>query len=239
MTGPIDRPIPYDGHDRHDRHDPHDDHDRHDRIDDRETRGAAEMNEQELGPEHPPQSTGSKYGTDAYRPADEYGTVVERPAQLGRLRTLTIVSLVLYLLSSVAAAIIAMDERLIAQSLRQSGMLTEPQIEEAIEGAVVGGLLWAIGTSVLVGLLYAAVIIGLSLARNWGRVLGIVLAILGILVMLFGLVTSLGSLSLLPVPTIASVLLTVVWLAATGWWLAVAFSAPLRRFFASSRASRG
>src|SRR5699024_8396122 len=98
VTGPIDRPTPHDGHDRHDR------------IDNSETRGAAEMNEQELGPEHPPQSTGSKYGTDAYRPADEYGTVVERPAQLGRLRTLTIVSLVLYVLSSVAAAIIAMDE---------------------------------------------------------------------------------------------------------------------------------
>lgn len=197
------------------------------------------MNEQDLGPQHPPQSAGSKYGTDAYRSAGDYGTVVERPAQLRRLRTLTIASLVLYLLSSVVGAIIAMDETLIAESLRQSGMLTESQIEEALEGAVVWGLLWTIGTSVLVGLLYAAVIIGLSLARNWGRVLGIVLAIIGVLVMLFGLVTSLTSLSLLPGPTIASAVITVAWLAVTGWWLAVAFSAPLRRYFAAPRPSRG
>lgn len=196
------------------------------------------MNEQNPGPDHPPQNTGAKFGTDAYRSTGEYGTVVERPRQLSRLRTLTIVSLVLYLISSVIGAMIAMDETLIADTMRQTGMVTESQIEEAVEGAVVWGLVTSIGFAVFAALLYAVVIIGISLAKNWGRILGIVLAIIGGLVMLFGLVTSLGSLSLLPALTITSAVITVVWLAVTVLWLVVAFSAPLRRYFAAPRQSR-
>lgn len=197
------------------------------------------MIDQNPGPDHPPQSAGSKYGTNAYQSTGEYGTVVERPSQLNRLRTLTIVSLVLYLISSAVGAMIAMDETLIAESMRQTGMVTESQIEDALEGAKVWGLVTSIGFAVVAALLYAAVIIGLSLAKNWGRVLGIVLAILGGLVMLFGLLTSLGSLSLLPKLTIASAVITVIWLAVTVWWLVVAFSAPLRRYFAAPRQTRG
>lgn len=197
------------------------------------------MTDHNPAPDHPPRSPESKFGTSAYHEAGEYGTVVERPSQLGRLRTLTIVSLVLYLISSVVGAIMAMDETLIEESMRQTGMLTESQIEEAVAGAVVWGLITSIGFAVLAALLYVAVIIGLTLAKNWGRILGIVLAIIGGLVMLFGLVTSLGSLSLLPGLTIASAVVTVLWLAVSGWWLVVAFSAPLRRYFAAPRETRG
>lgn len=193
------------------------------------------MHEQHPAPDHPRQSADSKYGTNAYQSAGEYGTVVERPSQLSRLRTLTIVSLVLYLISSAVQALIATDETVIEESMRQTGMLTESQIEEAVEGAMVWGLVTSIGFAVVAALLYVVVIIGLSLAKNWGRILGVVLAIIGGLVMLFGLLTSLGSLSLLPELTIASAVITVIWLAVTVWWLVVAFSAPLRRYLAARR----
>lgn len=193
------------------------------------------MNEQNPAPDHPRPSADSKYGTNAYQSAGEYGTVVERPSQLSRLRTLTVVSLVLYLIYSVVGALIAMDETVIEESMRQTGMLTESQIEEAVEGAAVWGLVTSIGFAVVVALLYVVVIIGISLAKNWGRILGIVLAVIGALVMLFGLLTSLGSLTLVPGLAITSAVITVFWLVVTGWWLVVAFSAPLRRYFAAPR----
>lgn len=198
------------------------------------------MNDHSPTPDHPSQRDGSKYGTNAYQSAGEYDTVIERPRrQLGRLRTLAIVSLVLYLISSAVGALIAMDETLIAESMRQTGLLTETQIEEATPGAVVWGLLTSIVFAVVPALLYVAVIIGLSLAKNWGRILGIVLAIIGSLVMLFGLLTSLGSLSLVPGLTVTSAAITVIWLAVTVWWLVLAFGVPVRRYFAAPRQTRG
>lgn len=198
------------------------------------------------GPDHsgqyPQQSQqpvdGGKYNTAAYQPMGEYGTVVERPKQLGTLRNLTIVSLVLYVISSVVGIFTAMDETLIEESLRQSGTMTEAQIEEAMEMSMVFGLLTAIVMAVVTVILYIVVIIGVALAKNWGRILGIVLAIIGGLFMLFGLVTSFTNMDLAPGLTIASAVITVVWLAVSIWWLVVAFSAPVRNYFATPPQAR-
>lgn len=196
------------------------------------------MSDQHPGSDDPQHSDGSKFDTAAYQAAGDYGTVVERPKQLRTLRNLTILSLVLYVIYSVISGIIATDEGLIEESMRQTGMLTDAQIEEGLEGAVVWGLLTTIVLTVLAVILYIVVLIGVSMAKNWGRIIGIVLAIVGGLFTLFGLVTSFGNMDLIPGLTIASAVITVIWLAVTVGWLVVAFSAPVRRYFAAPPQSR-
>ncbi len=182
---------------------------------------------------------GSKYNTAAYQPMSEYDTVIERPKQLGMLRNLTIISLVLYVISAVVGAIIAMDETIIEESLRQSGVLTEAQIDEAMQGAGLAGLVTTIIMTVVVVVLYIVVLIGVSVAKNWARILGIVLAIIGGLFTVVGLVMSLGDFTIAPTLISISAVLTAIWLAVSIWWLVTAFSAPVRKYFKTPPQARG
>ena len=136
-------------------------------------------------PEQP--AVGSRYGTQPYaapgygaQPGSPYGVVPE-PAAFPALLTLTLTSLALYVLSSLPALFGGEEsiERM-RDSLRQSG-LTPEQVEEI---APVVGASVTVGTIIvlLIGVaLYALVYFNLRGAKNWARILGIVVGILGTL----------------------------------------------------------
>lgn len=186
-------------------------------------------------PQQPSQSgQSSKFRTAAYDPTRTYDTVLGRPRQLEVLRKLTIVSFVLYLVSSVVGTIMAMDESLMRHSLEQTGAFTETQINDALEGAATIGLITSIVMAAVAVILYVVVIIGVSRAKNWGRIMGIVLAIIGGLFTLYGLVTSLGDFAVAPGLLTVSTVIIVAWLAVTIWWIIIAFNTHVRSYFASS-----
>lgn len=180
-----------------------------------------------------PSTTGSKYNTVPYEPMDRYNTKVQRPRQVGILRNLTLVSLILYVVSAIPAVIVATDEALVEQTLREAGTLTQAQIDDMLDATVFTGMITTIVTTALAVILYLVVLFGIAKAKNWARTLGIVLAIIGGLLTLFGFVTSFGGLSAAPTLTIMSLVLGGVWLIVTIWWLVTAFGAPIRLYFAT------
>lgn len=175
--------------------------------------------------------TRNKYNTAAYQPMDQYGTVAQRPKQLGTLRNLTIFSLILYVLSAVPGMIVATDKAVVEQKLRESGTLTEAQIDEMLEITLLTGMITTIIMMLLAIVLYIVVLVGISKAKNWGRILGITLAILGGVETLVGIVRSFGDISAAPTLTIVSLVIGGIWLLVSIWWLVTAFSAPVRNYF--------
>lgn len=178
-----------------------------------------------------PAPAGNKYNTAAYQPMDQYGKVAHRPKQFGRLRNLTIVSLILYALSAIPGMIVATDKAVVEEALRESGTFTETQISEMLEVTLLTGLITTLVLTLVAVVLYLVVLIGISKAKNWGRILGIVFAILGGVVTLVGVVLSIGDLSAAPTLTIMSFVISGIWLLVSVWWLVTAFSAPVRNYF--------
>lgn len=167
-------------------------------------------------------AAGSRYGTQPYaapgygaQPGSPYGVVPE-PAAFPALLTLTLTSLALYVLSSLPALFGGEEsiERM-RDSLRQSG-LTPEQVEEI---APVVGASVTVGTIIvlLIGVaLYALVYFNLRGAKNWARILGIVVAILGTLSAvggIFSFVTFPGIGGVLAsVLSLALVIVNILWL---------------------------
>ena len=183
-------------------------------------------------------AAGSRYGTQPYaapgygvQPGTPYGVVPE-PAKFPTLLKLTLTSLVLYVLSSLPG--LFGGEESVAQmrdSLRQSG-LTPEQVDEAlpvIGGAATAGAI----VSLLIGVvLYALVYFTLRGAKNWARILGIVLAILGTLAAVGGVF------SFLAMPGIGGVLASVLSLAlviVNILWLVHAFAPEVAAYTRQGR----
>ncbi|WFP17344.1 hypothetical protein [Citricoccus muralis] len=184
------------------------------------------------------QQPGNKYNTAAYQPAGQYGAPLQRPKALATLRNLTIISAVLYVISSIIGVIAGMDEELIAQQLRDAGGLTEAQIEEFLDASMMIGVITVIGISVVGLIMYTVVIIGVSLAKNWGRILGIVFAIIGLLYTVFGVISGGLDYAVSSPLMIASTVVSVIWMLVSILWLVKAFSAPVREYFATPPQAR-
>lgn len=184
------------------------------------------------------QQPGTKYNTSAYQPAGQYGAPLQRPKALATLRNLTIISAVLYVVQSIFGVIAGMDEDLIVDQLQSAGGMTDAQIEEFLDATMMIGLITTLALSIISLILYVVVIIGISLAKNWGRIMGIVFAILGLLFSIFGMVSG-GLEYLVASPLmIASTAVSVIWIAVGIFWLVKAFSAPVREYFATPPQAR-
>ncbi|WBL19027.1 hypothetical protein [Citricoccus sp. NR2] len=194
--------------------------------------------QQDPNAQHGAQQPGTKYNTAAYQPAGQYGAPLQRPRALDTLRNLTLISAGLYLVSTIISVFTSLDEDLIAEQLRSTGMLTETQIEESIEFGLISGLVTVLATGLIALILYVVVIIGVSKAKNWARILGIVLAIIGLLFTVGGtLMGGIGAAFASPL-MIASTVVLILWIVVSVLWLIKAFSAPVREYFAAPPQAR-
>ena len=138
---------------------------------------------------------GARFGTPAYGADAQYGAPVAEPAKFRTLLKLTLLSAVLYLLSSIPSFFTGTEGQTRAQ-LEQAGMSPE-EIEQTLQLTGVASVIGVVAT-LLVGLgLYALVYFGLKAVKNWARILGIVLAILSVVgsvlgVLAAGLLAGLG-----------------------------------------------
>ena len=172
------------------------------------------------------QQSGSRFGTAAYD-ANAYGGSIEEPRKFSLLKTLTLASFGLYLVSGIFG--------LIPMFTGQAEEIAREQIEgQDLGGASVDDAL-AIGMAVswvfiLVPLvisivLYLLVYFGLKNNKGWARVLGIVMAIIGLVVTVAGLLldtaafaTGLG---------LVALAISIAWAAVTVYWLVLAFSSDV------------
>jgi hypothetical protein len=173
-------------------------------------------------------AAGGRYGTGAYDPNQYTGTAAA-PAELKKLLTLTLVSAGLYLLSG-AVAIFATASTDMTDVYRQMGM---PSDQAALMAEQAGGVATATSviTLVIAMALYALVYVFLKKGRNWARILGIVLAILGAVGTLFGFIGALAYGGTGIVMIVVGVLHAV----ANILWLVTAFKAPVARWFGQHR----
>lgn len=172
-------------------------------------------------------SQGSKYGTQSYQPGS-YGGPVSEPAEYRRLLSMTLAVLGLYVLIGVIGLVSTFSgetQALVQDELTGAGM-SQADVDSAM-GLVSGiaGIFAVIVLLVIVGL-HLLVYFGLRAEKNWARVTGIVLAILGLLFNLGSLLTGLGNAFATPLMTVTTVL-TLIWAAAVIYWLILAFNSTV------------
>jgi hypothetical protein len=175
----------------------------------------------------------SKYGTAAYDPG-VVGQELTEPKGWARLKTLTLASLGLHLLSGVVGLASFNEDTLretTAAQLEAQGLTAS---DEMIDQSVELGMAFGIGTlivSMVLGIiLYLVVFFGLRGGKNWARILGTVLAAIGALYTLWGL-TQIGiTMSISPVMGTITLLLSVLFVAVNVWWIVTAFSRDVNAY---------
>lgn len=167
----------------------------------------------------------SKYGTDPYAPGS-YGGPVAEPKKYSLLKTMTLVSLAIYVLSSLPGLFLSDD--LLRQDMittaEQQGMAGQEAADFAdMMVGLTTGLVWVM---IIIGVgLYLLVFFGLKKNKNWARVTGIVFAIIGVVFTLFGVI---GADPL-------SLVLVLAHVAVAIYWLVLAFSSEVKTYLAQFR----
>ncbi|MGJ9406896.1 hypothetical protein ACHABQ_11305 [Nesterenkonia aurantiaca] len=167
----------------------------------------------------------SKYGTDPYAPGS-YGGPVAEPKKYSLLKTLTLVSLAIYVVSALPGLFLGDDatRQEMITGMEQQGMTAAEAAEAAdLFGGLLTGFIWV---SLIVGIgLYLLVFFGLKKDKNWARITGIVFAILGIVFTLIGVI---GADPLTLVLVLAHV-------GVAAYWLVLAFSTEVKSYLAQFR----
>ncbi|GAA1153813.1 hypothetical protein [Nesterenkonia sandarakina] len=167
----------------------------------------------------------SKYGTDPYAPGS-YGGPVAEPKKYSLLKTMTLVSLAVYVLSSLPGLFLSGDatRQEMITGMEQQGMTAAEAAEAAdLFGGLLTGFIWV---SLIVGVgLYLLVFFGLQKNKNWARITGIVFAILGIVFTMIGVI---GADPLTLVLALAHV-------GVAAYWLVLAFSSEVKTYLAQFR----
>lgn len=178
-------------------------------------------------PQYP--EPGNKYGTSGYDPNQNFE--MSKPPQVDRLRKMTLASMAIYLLSGVLGIIYffsgsgreAMQQQLEGQDL--GGLSVDDALMAgAISATVVSVLLMAVAL-----VLYILVLVGIKKRWGWARIIGIVLAILGVLFVGIGLFSGTpmaGGLGILVL------VLDVLFVLVNIYWLVLAFNGKVGAWFA-------
>lgn len=184
------------------------------------------------GASNPYQSqTGGKFGTDAYTAGADYNAPMNEPKQFSLLKTLTLVSLVIYLISGVISVVATFSDETreaIITELEAAGMATDAA---TVDGSLIVGAAFSVIITVIALALYLIVYFGLKSVKNWARIMGIVFAILGVVLTLgmFALDTAAMASTL----GLISVVISVAWAGVSVYWLVLAFSAPVKNYIQS------
>ncbi|MGD6978424.1 MULTISPECIES: hypothetical protein [Citricoccus] len=191
--------------------------------------GAAQQQPNPAAPGVP----GSRYGTAAYDPG-AVGQEMAEPKGWARLRTLTLVSFGIHLVSGVLG-FAGLNEDLIretaAAQMESQGMAaSEEIIEQSVQLGMAFGLATMIVSIVLGIILYLLVFFGLRGGKNWARILGTVLAAVGTLYTLVGLAGIGVTLAISPVIGTLTLILSVLFVIVNIWWIVTAFSKDVNAY---------
>ncbi|ROR72285.1 hypothetical protein [Bogoriella caseilytica] len=170
---------------------------------------------------------GSKFGTQGYQPGS-YGGPLERPKEFGLLLTMTLVIFALDLVSTVLGLIPVFTGELedTMRTEMEAAGASAADIDTALSLIAVGAGVFALILLIVSIGLYLLVYFGLRAQKNWARITGIVLGILGVLFTLGSLVTGLGAAFATPVMIVSSVV-TLLWVAGAIYWLILAFNSKV------------
>jgi hypothetical protein len=174
---------------------------------------------------------GSRYGTAAYNPG-AVGQEMAEPKGWARLKTLTLASLALYVLSSIVGFILAGNEAYMdAQLDAQAGLgVPRDELQEIVEASMAFTMILSIVLLALAVGLYLLVFFGLKRGKNWARILGTVLAAVGALFTLGGL-TGVGlMMSAAPGLGAAMLVISLALAAVNIWWIVTAFSKDVNAY---------
>lgn len=176
----------------------------------------------------PEPGAGSKFGTAGYDPGAAYNAPMAEPQKYSLLKTMTLVGLGIYLLSQLVGLIPFFGEegrQLMRESMEATG---QPVDESMIDGMIAGSIAFS-GALIVVTLgLYLLVYFGLKRLKGWARVTGMVLAFIGLAFTVGGF--ALGGSGMSSGLGLVATVISVVWIAATVYWLVLAFSAPVRDY---------
>ncbi|GAA1116369.1 hypothetical protein [Citricoccus alkalitolerans] len=183
-----------------------------------------------------PEQQGSKYGTGTYNPG-EAGQPMAEPKSWGRLKTLTLVSLAIYIISSIVSFLSVGNEAYLEEQMgAQAGMgIPQEDLEEIVEMSMAFVMITAVVALVIAVVVYLLVYFGLRKGKNWARILGTVFAAVGTLFMLYNLVSIGALMSAAPGLGIATLVITVVFVLVNIWWLVTAFSKDSNAYVNSRR----
>lgn len=182
---------------------------------------------------------GSKYGTAAYD-SGAVGQPMTEPKKWGLLKTLTLASFAVYIISGLLS-FVGLDEDTIRTQLQdqmaaQGQSLSGEELDQFVSVGMVSGMAFAIGNLVVAVVLYLVVLLGLRKVKNWARILGTVLAAIGALITAFGL-TGIGAMMEGNATVgIISLVLSIVYIVVNVVWIVTAFSKESNAYVASRRA---
>lgn len=177
-----------------------------------------------------PQDPGARFGSAPYDPFTA-GAPLQKPARQSLLEKLTLISMALYLVGTVAYSMVfASDEIAVLFSDLYAEMgVPQEEIDFILEGlgafAVVAGIF---GSVITVGL-YLLVYIPLVKGKSWARVLGLVFAFIGAALTLLNVFTMVGLLFSTAAGMVAA-LAFLAYLGVTIWWIVVAFDQDVKRY---------
>jgi hypothetical protein len=174
---------------------------------------------------------GSRYGTAAYNPG-AVGQEMAEPKGWARLKTLTLASLALYVLSSIVGFILAGNEAYMdAQLDAQAGLgVPRDELQEIVEASMAFTMILSIVLLALAVGLYLLVFFGLKRGKNWARILGTVLAAVGALFTLGGLAGVGLMMSAAPGLGAAMLVISLALAAVNIWWIVTAFSKDVNAY---------
>ncbi|WP_300342334.1 hypothetical protein [Nesterenkonia sp.] len=175
---------------------------------------------------------GSKYGTSGYDPSTSYNAPMDEPRQYSQLKTMTLASLGLYVLSQLVGlfAFFSDDVRAAVEEEIAGQPGATP---EMVDGAIMFSVVLAAVIGLIAIGLYLLVYFGLAKVKGWARITGIVLAIVGLVFTIGGFAMDTSMLA--SGMGLVSLVITVAWAAVTIFWLVLAFSAPVRDYMEQHR----
>lgn len=183
-----------------------------------------------------PQAASSKFGTSTYDPVSA-GAPMQKPAKQSLLEKLTLISMGLYLVATVAfSAVFASDEvaEFFTDVYSEMGM-TQEEIDAVVE--MLGGMAIAGGVfGVVVALgLYLLVYIPLTKGKSWARVLGLVLAFIGVISTLLNFF-GFGAIMFSNAAGLLAAVAFLGYVGVTIYWIVVAFNDDVKRYLAQQSA---
>ncbi|WP_120003125.1 hypothetical protein [Nesterenkonia muleiensis] len=172
------------------------------------------------------QQSGSKFGTEAYS-ANAYGGPVEEPQKYSLLKTMTLVSFGLYLVSGIFGLIpmFTGEAEDIAREQLEGQDLGGVSVDDALAMGMAFSWVFILVPLVISIVLYLLVYFGLKGNKGWARVLGIVMAIIGLLLTIGGLLFDTAMFS--SAIGMVALVISIAWAAATVYWLVLAFNSEV------------
>lgn len=183
-----------------------------------------------------PQGTGdgaSKFGTAGYDPSADYGAPMSEPKKYQSLKMMTLVSMIIYGVSQLIGLIpLTGDtaEQTVREELEAMGL---PATDQDVSTAISTAMGFVVVLLVLSIALYLVVYFGLRAKKGWARILGVVLAVLGMVVTFFSLVSDPAAFG--DAMGMISVALLVAWVAVNVYWAVLAFSSPVSQYLEQQR----